>query len=254
VRGVYPCVLRKYPTLLALFLAAANGQVLEFEAASVKPSGPNDLRGATFQFTAGGGITVTNGDLKGLIEMAYEVRDFQISGGPGWVNSERYGITANAPRDGADSIKNARLRLQTLLAQRFQLQIHHETRTLPEYALVVSKSGSKLERADASAKPMGIRTGCGEMTGTGATMSNLVMMLSRQLGRPVLEQTGLADTYNFQLHWTPDLGPCSGQVSDVATGSSLFTALQEQLGLRLLSIKGPVEIIVIDHTEKADDN
>ena len=247
-------MLRKYSALLAFFLAASSAQVLDFEAASIKPSAPNDLRGATFQFTAGGGITVTNGDLKGLIEMAYDVRDFQISGGPGWVNSARYSISAKPPHDGADSIKDARLRLQKLLTDRFQLQIHRETRTAPEYALMLSKGGSKLTQADANVKPMGIRRGCGEMTGTGATMNNLTMMLSRQLGRPVLEQTGLTGVYNFQLDWTPDSGPCPGHTSDAAPGGSLFTALQEQLGLRLEAIKGPVEMIVIDHAEKADDN
>jgi hypothetical protein len=185
-----------------------------FEAASVKPGMPGDLRGSTFQFTPGGGVKITNGTLRGIIESAYSLRDSQILGGRGWLNSERYDIVANAH---GGNIAETRLSLQTLLAERFQLKVHHETRSLPMYALVVGKSGAKLVESDAAASERsgaGIRAGCGQMTGT---MNN------------------------------GDQGPA-------ADGPSLFTALQEKLGLKLEARKGPVEVLVVDRAEKADDN
>lgn len=240
-----------------------------FEAASVKPVKPGDVGGSTFQFIPAGGLKVTNGTLKGIIETAYDVRDFQISGGPSWVSSERYDISARAPgelrtRNGAppDDIGETRRRLQALLAQRFQLKVHRETKELPVYALVVGKSGSKLVEGTASNAPAGIRRECGQMTGTRASMGNLAFYLSRQLERPVLDRTGLPGRYDFQLDWAPDSAPCSaaadgagaGAAANSADGPSIFTALQEKLGLKLESTKGAVEVIVIDHAEKADEN
>jgi len=237
-----------------------------FEVASVKPSSP-DARGQTFQFTPGEGLAVKNGTLKGLIETAYNVRDFQISGGPGWLDSERYDVFAKTAADDPEArtrnrtaqIDETRVRLQLLLSQRFQLKVHREMRELPVFALTVGRSGSKLKEidgTDADAKPgTGIRSGCGQMTGTRSTMANLAFMLSRQLGRPVLERTGISGVYDFQLQWTPEAGECPEPATGIdPDGPSLFTALQSQLGLKLDSTKGPVEIIVIDHAEKAAEN
>jgi uncharacterized protein (TIGR03435 family) len=236
-----------------------------FEAASVKPVEPGDAGGSTFQFIPAGGLKVTNGTLKGIIETAYDVRE---SGGPNWVNSERYDISAKAPEDlrtgnGAppDGISETRRRLQTLLAQRFQLKVHRETKELPVYALAAGMSGSKLVEGTASSNvPAGIRRGCSQMTGMRASMANLAFYLSRQLERPVLDHTGLSGRYDFQLDWTPDSGPCSaltdgaGAAAGSSDGPSIFMALQETLGLKLESTKGPVDVIVIDHAEKADEN
>ncbi len=109
-----------------------------FDAASVKPGKPGDLRGPAFQFTPGGGLNITNGTLRDIIETGYGVRDFQILGGPGWLNSDRYNIAArSAPGDAQTGVPETRLKVQTLLAQRFQLKVHRETRDLPIYALVV---------------------------------------------------------------------------------------------------------------------
>jgi uncharacterized protein (TIGR03435 family) len=242
-----------------------------FEVASVKPSKP-DARGSSFNFTPGGGLTVQNGTLKGVIEAAYDVRDFQILGGPGWVASDRYDIFAKSlsgdpppqPANRQEDLRKTRQRLQALLAERFQLKVHRETKELPVFALVVGKNGSKLtESAEAPANSgAGIRSGCGQMTGTRTPMSILAVVLSRQLSRPVLERTGLSGKYDFQLGWTPDEGPCpappDGATPAAADSSpelpSLLGALQEQLGLKLEPTKGPVEIIVIDHAEKAAEN
>lgn len=247
----------------AVLTASACGifaQTPAFDVASVKPASP-DARGSTFQFTPGGGLRVGNGTLKGMIEMAYDVRDFQISGGPRWVDSDRYDVDAKTAADDPSAgaamtpahILETRQRLQTLLAGRFQLQIRRTTKELPVLALEPAKNGAKLVAAEAQGGNLGIRAACGLMEGNRSTMANLVYALSRQLDRPVRDRTSLAGIYNFRLQWTPDAGPCP----DAAAGHDfpdLFTALQEQLGLRLESARGPVEVIVIDRAEKPGEN
>jgi len=252
-------------------LRAQSIALPQFEAASIKPSVPGTLRGSTFEFLSGGGLRIINGTLRAILETAYEVREFQTLGGPGWVGSERYDILANsaaAPRGGTggEDIKTTRLRLQALLAERFKLQVHRETRELPEYALEVAKGGPKLADGDAPGvsdnTPTGIQRSCGQMIGTKTTMANLSLMLSRQLDRPVLDRTGLTGKYSFRFEWTPDAGRCSVPADGAARESapppssapSIFTALQETLGLRLESIKGPVDSLVIDHAEKPSEN
>ena len=235
----------------------------DFEVASIRRSEPGNLRGSTFEFLPGGGLRIANGTLRAILETAYDVREFQILGGPGWVNSERYDILARS----ADSLSNeagatndvkaVRLRLQALLRQRFNLEVHRETRELPEYALEVAKKGPKLIQDDASNGSNNARTGiqrsCGQMIGTNTTMANLSLMLARQLDRPVLDRTGLTGKYNFQFAWTPDTGPCSGS-PESSNAPSIFTALEDTLGLRLESIKGPVDTLIIDRAERPSEN
>jgi uncharacterized protein (TIGR03435 family) len=218
-----------------------------------------------------------------LITFAYDVRDFQISGGPGWINSERYDIQARPDRsEPAESLPpdprkmtdaqlktigdQMRERLRALLADRFQLTIHRETKDAPVYALVVGKNGSKLQAAEEGKDgPRGMRMGRGQLTGMSAPLSMLANTLSSQLGRPVLDRTGLTGKYDFKLEWTPDPGQGDGPPGGLPpgieappppdpNGPSLFTAVQEQLGLRLESQKGPMEMIVIDRVEKASEN
>jgi uncharacterized protein (TIGR03435 family) len=238
------------PAAGLMFLTSCMVLGQSFEVASVKPGRPGDARGSTFQFTPGGGLKVTNGTLKGIIETAYDVRDFQIAGGPGWLSSQPWDISARSASD--DGINETRRRLQALLAQRFQLKVHRETKELAAYALTVAKSGPKLLEGVSANTPAGVRRGCGQMTGIRASMANLALYLSRQLERPVLDRTGLSGRYDFQLDWAPDSSACSAPAND--DGPSIFTALQEKLGLRLESTKSPMEIIVVDYAEKADDN
>jgi uncharacterized protein (TIGR03435 family) len=255
-----------------IFLAsfAAFGQKApvspEFDAASIKPSKPGDTHGSMFNFTPGGGLTVTNGTLKGLIEAAYDVRDFQISGGPNWLDSERFDLIARSAPEAAETLAPTRQRLQSLLAQRFQLRIHRETRGLPIYMLAVAKNGLKIVATDdsnaAAATPSGIQRSCGQMIGTRALIADLVVSLERQLDRPVQDHAGLSGKYDFRVNWTPDTGPCAmpadaaNQAASISSSDapSLFTALQEQLGLKLESTKGPVEVIVVDQAVRPGDN
>ena len=241
-----------------------------FDAASIRPGTPDDVRGSTFEFPPGG-LRVTNGTLAGLIESAYEVRDFQIVGAPGWANSDRFNIVARGGSDGSakqvgngsGEITMTRRKLQTLLAQRFHLKVHHETRDIPIYVLSAGKGGPKLKEGKASSTPAGMQTTCGQMTGTSTSIANLTVYLSRQLGRPVRNQTNLTGLYDFHVEWTPDSGPCGVAAADNAdpgstagslSGPSLFTAMQEQLGLKLESTKGPVDVIVVESVEKPDEN
>jgi uncharacterized protein (TIGR03435 family) len=238
-----------------------------FEVATIKPGDPSDPR--TFVGTQRGGNFFTiNATAKMLIGFAYDVRPHQISPGPGWLDSDKFTIEAKPdsavpiPRGPEAEGKYRRL-AQSLLADRFKLAVHREIKEGEIYELVVSKNGPKLKEASDTAKPgprgIGMR-GRGHLTGSAAPLNIFVNTLSQLLGRPVVDKTGLKGKYDFILLWTPDpaeLTPIGGPdvplPPDLA-GPSLFTALQEQLGLKLQSAKGPVEILVIDHVEKPDAN
>jgi len=145
--------------------------------------------------------------------------------------------------------------IRSLLADRFQLVIHRETKELPVYALLVAKNGAKLQVNEGAPGPRvnGVR---GQLTGKKVNMALIVAQLAPQVGRTVVDQTGLTGEYDYTLQWTPDSGqlPAPGVEAPPPSGPSILTALQEQLGLRLESTKGPVEIIVIDHAERASEN
>jgi uncharacterized protein (TIGR03435 family) len=241
-------------TLLGVCLTATLHAQTSFDAASIKRSEPNNPNGSTFDYRSGGSLRVLYGTLHGLIESAYDVRDFQVIGGPGWVNTDRFDLQARSapgspPVSRETDIAETRLRLRTLLADRFQLVLHRETRELPQYVLRVNKDGPTLivERSSPANLRTGIQSTCGHMTGTWASIANLTFVLSRQLRRPVLDGTGLSERYTFQLDWTPELAPCGDSASDAP---SIFTAIQEQLGLTLDTSKGPVDVLVIDSAQR----
>jgi bla regulator protein BlaR1 len=251
---------------------------LKFEVASIKPADP-DAKGSQIRFMPGGGLNITNLPLRAMITQAYDVRDFQISGGAGWVGTERFDITARAERaalaDGPDDFakmtddqrKTAREqmaeRLRGLLAERFQLVVHKETKEQPIYVLGLAKNGPKLKENTAPGPRQGMSMNRGRLEGFAAPMAMLGQILSQNMGRPVVDKTGLAGKYDFVLEWTPDLGPDAHaqgfgdgitSPAPAPAGPTIFTALQEQLGLRLESQKGPVENIVIDRAEKPSEN
>jgi bla regulator protein blaR1 len=248
-------------TLVVVFPPRAIFGQPAFEVASVKPnkSGDNSI---SMRRQPGGRVTVTNAPLRMLITFAYDLREHQLSGGPGWLNSDRYDIVAKAesPNPTEEEMK---LMFQTLLADRFQLKAHRETKELPVYALSVGKNGPKLSKADAAGKgPQMMSTGRGQLKAKKTSIEQFAKLLGNQLGRTVLDKTGLPGDFDFDLTWTPDvtqpLGPKEGGVdgpppADPA-GPSIFTAIQEQLGLKLESQKGPVEILVIDSVERASEN
>jgi uncharacterized protein (TIGR03435 family) len=223
----------------------AFAQRLEFEVASVKAV-DHPVGGATWD-TRNGQFRGT-GDLRGLIEFAYDVRLHQLSGGPGWMTTA--GFYIDAKPDSAKPIPPGfaavREMMRSLLEDRFKLAVHWETRQQPIYELVLARGGSKMKQAD---KRGFISFDPGRLASSGATTMTLSMMLEGPTGRLVIDKTGLSGLYAFSLEWTPDDTP-----ADLATGPSLFTAIQEQLGLRLQSATGPVETLVIDRAEKPSEN
>lgn len=205
-----------------------------FEVASVKPSTPGSSGGG---ITPGpDGLTARNVTLLFCIRIAYDVQEYQVSG-PGWLNNEQYDIAAKtAAPVGQDQL---RLMLQTLLADRFGLVLHRETRPRNVFTLVVGKDGTKLN--EATGQGDGATADVGHLAFKGASMSALARRLSQQLHEPVSDMTGLKGLYDFTLDWQQD---------DNVPGTSLFTAVQEQLGLKLESKKTQIEVLIIDHAEK----
>ena len=246
---------------LAFVLLGALAGAQSFEVASIRLSQPvsADRQISGFQTPGGGRLSTIATSLRMLITFAYDVKDFQLSGGPGWANSEMYDIVAKA--DGNATRPQLRLMLQALLKDRFKLVIRHETKDAPIYELVVAKGGSKMQEDTASPRSRLGMMGPGKVIAQKISLAMFAESLGTVAGRPVVDKTGLASTYTFKLDWTPDVGESGFRAPgapDVAppdpSGPSLFTALQEQLGLRLQSAKGPVESLVIEEAEKPTEN
>ena len=236
---------------------------LKFEVASVKQSAP-DSPGIFSRYLPGGGLQFTGATLQNLISIAYDVRPFQISGGPKWIDTDRFDIDARLTTSDAASPANPGLTredqwkagegLRSLLADRFLLAFHEETREQSSFALVVAKGGSKL-RESSESESFIRRMGRGSIKGQAVALRLLVLNLANELGQPVIDKTGLTGKYTFELKWDASL-PSAAQSSVVSDpeGSSIFTALQEQLGLRLESQKGPVRVLVVDRAERPSEN
>ena len=227
-----------------------------FSVASIRPTDPGTRGGA--RYSPAGDATIRGFNVRLLLQQSYDIRDFQIIGGPDWMGSDRFDITAKA--DPADSAKSnpaaMRQRLQALLKDRFHLQAHVESRVMERYELVSAKSGSKLQE-DAPATPEGrMSWGTGFLKGQQVDVRFMTVWLARLIGQPVSDQTGLKSTCNFELRWSPDANPKRLAIEpepDTPTGTqgpSIFTAVQEQLGLKLEPRKGPVDVLVIDHVER----
>ena len=248
---------------------AQTPDVPRFEVASIKPGDPTPSRVFT-GMQRGGRFVASNASLKLLIEFAYDLRSYQVAGGPNWVDTANFTIEAIPDSQvpipsGQAGILELRPMVQNLLADRFKLAVHREMKDQQVYDLVLAKGGSKLKEAPPGrpGQPMGIRSQApGRLTGTSETMSILARVLSERLGRLVIDKTGLAETrYDFILSWTPDpeqpatTAPAGNPADSAdASGPTIFTALQEQLGLKLESTKRPVEMLIIDRVERPDEN
>jgi len=225
-----------------LSIAVGQTPASSFDVASVRPSQPG--ANGTNVLCESGRFTVYRSTVKSLIQLAWRVRDVQVIGGPGWIESDEFYIAAKG--DPAANDNQCRAMVQALLVDRFKLTLHQETRQLPVYALVVGPRGAKFHESEASTRP-DVAGGLGQLKATKVSTVILAQTLTRLLDRPVLDLTGLTGRYDFKLEWTPD-GDADG------TGGSVFAAVQEQLGLRLESKTGPIEVIVIDHVEKPEEN
>lgn len=240
----------------------------KFDVVSIRLSDPSIN---TENLNYGQGQIVAKGITLGfLIQSAYGIRDFQLAGLPRELVSEKYDITAKmddpskeSSWDGSDPAlqkdkqKLYQLRLQAVLADRFHLKLHAVTKSVPVFALVIGKKGPILQKTsveegnmeEGGYMRMHILEKEDQIEAKDMKMSDFTDELSHVLSRMVLDRTGLTDRYDFVLKWTPD----EDRDAD-ATGPSLYTALQEQLGLKLESQNGPVNVYVVDHIEKPSPN
>jgi uncharacterized protein (TIGR03435 family) len=243
----------------AVVVISCQAQSPAFEAASVKLNRLSGNQSLRWRYEPGR-LIAENVTLRDLALFAYDVKDFQVSGGPAWVDSDRWDVSATAGREISEDER--RRMLQTLLADRFQLKIRREMKDLPVYALVVAKNGPKL-KANTDGVPGGIETtmnfkGYSQLTARNVPMPTLATILFNPTGRKVIDRTGIEGNFDFKLEWAPDPAHMplinGGTPEGDTEGASIFTAVQEQLGLKLESTKGPVEVLVIERAERATEN
>jgi uncharacterized protein (TIGR03435 family) len=239
-------------SLAALFAATLFGQALpptQFEVASIKPSaaGSNSVSGVT---TGHGRLRAENVTLKRCIMGAYRIAPSQIVGGPDWLDSDRFDIVAKVDQPVGDA--ELMTLLQALMADRFKLTLHHEKRTMAAYVLEVAKGGAKLEKSPGGESSTNNSSNNlrSALDARNTTMDRLAEQLGRVMDLPVVDHTGLEGLFNLKLEWIPERAREKGDVD----GPSIFTALQEQLGLRLHVEKAPVDVLVIDGVEKPTEN
>jgi uncharacterized protein (TIGR03435 family) len=256
------------------FLAALGlgcAQSSEFEVASTKPNNGADQR-SFIGSAPSGRFNAENMTARAVIRSAYSVKDFQIMGGPAWMYNDRFDITAKG--NAVTGVDGIQAMVQSLLADRYKLAFHRETKEMPIYEPVAAKGGLKIaapkEGSCVVVDPKNppnpprpgeppprfcgtVRMGRGLLEAYGINMDRFLSVLSDTVGRRVIDKTAFAGTFDVHLEYTPDEVAAGGTSSD-SQAPSIFTALQEQLGLRLDNSKGPVEVLVIDHLEKPSEN
>ena len=261
-------------TVAALTPASATQTRSTFEVASIKLNKSGELRGGV-DAAPNGRVVVTNTSLRDMVRNGFELQGYELAFGsqlPAWVTSDRWDIVAQGPpiKDQA-SLRQLRLMLQNLLIDRFKLVTRRESREMPVYALVVARSDRQLgtqmrpSSADCAAlvaaaaaatspgtvRPCGRQSGPGFIRAIGAPLTDFARTLSIFAGRAVVDDTGLTDSFDLELKWTPDQVP--GDLAAPIDGGSLFTALQEQLGLRLEARRAPVSVFVLESAERPAD-
>jgi uncharacterized protein (TIGR03435 family) len=248
-----------------LFSQATRPALEAFEVATIKPA--VDSPGRYIRMQSVNRFYAKGFTLNALVAAGYSLTPRAISGGPAWTDSDRYDILASTPGDVQPNLDEQMAMLRKLLTDRFQLTFHREPKELPIYAITVAKGGPKLKESTAlpGTLPELINVVYPEEKGgvhillpaRNATVVQFAAMMQRTvLDRAVVDQTGLSGTYDFDLEWTPDESQFGGNLprSVESTKPSLFTAMQEQLGLRLEATKGPVQALVIDRVERPSEN
>jgi uncharacterized protein (TIGR03435 family) len=240
--------------LFALLLGAALiVSAQEFEVASIRPAKQDGNRDVD---TYGSRFEAHNLTLKRLVGMAWDVDDSQVVGGPNWIDSESYDIKAAIPAGYAPPARDQFLRmLQNLLAERFRLAVHRELRQTSGYALIVTRSGSKMISGKPNGQDGDFHSTSSHLKAANVTMEAFARRLSRNrdIGRTVVDKTGLTGRFDFDLDWAPaQLTPAQSDPPDDRPG--IFTALQEQLGLKLQSEKVSIQAVVVDRAEKPSEN
>jgi uncharacterized protein (TIGR03435 family) len=267
-----PSLAQAAPQAAATPATAAAAAPPVFEVSTVKLNKTGST-GSSANFKDGY-FTASNESLRNLMQYeAYGIPESRILGGPKWLNSERFDIAAKTdssfseqtrtlPRDQRRLLTQAMF--QRLLADRFKLAVHWETRELPVYALVVAKKGPILHESKEINGNSGTSSTTGKLSVQNLTLAEIAQALTRELstelGRVVIDKTGIQGRYDFTLKWTPDNGAAAadngtgGTPPPADSGPSIFTAVQEQLGLKLESAKGQVQVLVIDHAEMPSEN
>jgi uncharacterized protein (TIGR03435 family) len=234
-----------------------------FEVATIKPSKPDDQRKG---FIVGGGrFHVINQPLSQILCFAYDVQDKQLIGLPPWADTDKFDIDGKPDGEGAPSSKQWKGMLQKLVAERFKLTSHKDKKELPVYVLSVAKGGPKLTKSDGD--PNGLpglffRGKLGDLGVRNANMADFTgLMQSVVLDRPVIDETELTGRFDFTLLWTPDDSQFNGMgakipppTENTSAPPNLYTAIQEQIGLKLDATKAPADVMVIDHVEKPSEN
>lgn len=268
------------PSLFAQTPTSNEAGKPTFEVASIKPN-KTGADGASIRVQPGGRMTATNQTVRNLIRNAYNIQPYQFVGGPGWIDDDRFDIiakmaAADIPENGMVPPYQMMARLQNLLADRFKLVVRRETREVPIFALVMARSDGKFgprlrvaegecaefartgtpppPGAPSGARPCGIRFTRGNVIAGAAEIGVLARNMSGLVQRVIIDKTGLTGRYDLDLEWSPDSAFAAGASADRPTGDtsgpSLFTALEEQLGLKLESTRGPIEALVIESVER----
>lgn len=224
-----------------------------FEVATIKPALPNEVKG---NFRIGSHrIFIENQSVANLVSFAYSVHPKQIVNGPAWIETEKYDIEGQAEPEGVPNLRQIQEMVKKLLADRYKLKIHSEQRELPIYALVMAKSAVRIKSANAGPNAVPTQTGSGTngqqvRKFTNNSMAEFALGIQPFLDRPVVDHTGLDGRYSFVLKWTPDESTVNS--ADAAPG--LFTAIQEQLGLKFEPTKGLAEVLVIESVDHPTEN
>ena len=250
---------------------AAQSDAPRFDVASVKPLGSSG--NSTWNLLPSGRFVATNSQLRMLIFNAYGVTPDRLLGGPDWIDRDRFDILASAPAGTSESTMLTML--QTLLADRFKLVLRREVRETAVYSLVIAQNDGRSDKAllpvdcktdskavvrkgDAHACSWLLtrqpKTGMSTYQSGGVNLDELARTLTQRVGRPVINRTGLAGEFQFELSWLQDMQAAAAAPAAANDGPSLFTALQEQLGLKLESSRGPVEFLVIESVERPTPN
>jgi uncharacterized protein (TIGR03435 family) len=234
---------------LCLLTPLARAHAQSFEVATIKPNPTADPKQGQWSLPNTGSFKASGLTLAMLMHLAWDVDISQIANQPSWLDSDLFDVAAKPEAGITLSRDELRPRLQNLLEQRFHLTIHHETRMLPGYALVVAKGGPKLQPPTQPARLPNYRRGVykGHVNILNCTMPFLAQQLTPFAGFPVVDQTGLTGSYDISVLYAPDPNSDTGADS---TLPSLFTAIRENLGLELRSRKVPVETIVIEHVDR----
>lgn len=243
-----------------LLSGTASGQVARmradatpsFEVATIKRADSN-TQNQGFQ-TRGHRIAIVNESVTSMMMFAYSIHEKQIVDGPAWL-SERYDVNGVPDVEGQPSMMQYQGMLRKLLEERFGLKVRREQRELPIYAITVAKGGAKIAKTTLGPDALPDQTGNSNgrepyMKFTNNTMDEFALGMQYFLPRPVVNQTGLAGRYDFTLKWSTEEAP----VTDAAASPGMFTAIQEQLGLKLEATKGPAEVVVVGHVERPSEN